>query len=427
MIDHQVRGPTGRLKAVTLVVLAVVVLAIGWGAYGRYQQNSDAAATLSASETFVPTVRTVRAEASGPFAKLDLPGATEAFDLAAVNARATGYIAERHVDIGSVVKAGELLAVIAAPDLDHQLSQARAQLGQAEAALNQANANVKTASANYDLARVTNDRFAQLARDGWATHQEADNSRLTMVARNADLTNSQAGVTVAEANVAAARANVDRLVQLTAYERVVAPFDGIITRRNVDVGDLVTADSTGSNGQFTMFTLAHSNQLRVRVDIPQSEATGVQEGLEAEVKVPEMPGRVFNGRVARNSVALAAGSRTLLAEVDVDNQDNLLRPGLYVTVSIDVPRTMRTVTIPAEALIFNAAGTQVAVVDNDRIQLRKVQIWRDRGATLDLSSGLSGGETVVVNPFANLADNQKVKVQDDGRQLAGAPQPPRTE
>jgi len=411
-----------RSRGLALSVVVVLVAAIAWGGWEHLQRNSEAAATQEQARDFVPTVRVVRARPSGPTQRLELPGATEAFDEAAVNARATGYIARREVDIGSVVKAGDLLAVIASPDLDQQLAQARAQLSQAEAALVQANANEGTARANYDLAVVTNERTATLNREGWETRQDADNARLAMAARRADLGNARAGVLVAQANVIAARAAVDRLVRLTDYEQVVAPFDGVVTQRNVDVGDLVSANTSSATGSGpnTMFVVSRGAVLRVRTDIPQSQADGIVDGLPAEVTVPELAGRVFTGTVSRTSVSLAAGSRTLRAEVDVDNSAHLLRPGLYAQVTIDVPRHQQTVTVPAEALIFNAGGTQVATVADGTIRLRKVEILRDHGTSLELASGLDGGEEVVVNPFAALSDGQKVKA-DDGQQTASAP------
>ena len=203
-----------------------------------------------------------------------------------------------------------------------------------------------------------------------------------------------------------------RLEQLTSYERVVAPFDGIVTSRNVDIGDPVSADQTGS-GQRRMFTIAHITVLRVRIDIPQSDAIGVEDAIEARVTVPEMPGRVFTGKVARSSAALAADSRTLRAEVDVDNPDLVLRPDMYVTVKLEVPRISPAITIPAAALIFNAEGTQVAAVKDNVVELRKVHISRDLGTILELDRGLEGGETVVLSPSADLANGQRVTIRSE--------------
>jgi RND family efflux transporter MFP subunit len=411
-----------RSRSVALTIVVVLIAGLAWGGWHHHRLSSEAATTQQQERDFVPNVRVARAKPSGQTQRIDLPGATEAFEEATVNARATGYISRRVVDIGSPVKTGDLLAVIASPDLDQQLAQARAQLTQSQAALIQANANERTARANYDLAVVTNERTATLNREGWETRQDADNARLAMAARRADLGNAQAGVQVAHANVAAAQAAVDRLVHLTDYEQVVAPFEGVVTQRNVDVGDLVSADtgSTLGSSPNTMFVISRGSKLRVRTDIPQSQADGIVNGLPAEITVPELAERVFKGTVARTSVALAAGSRTLRAEIDVDNSDHQLRPGLYARVSIDVPRRQQTVTIPAEALIFNAGGTQVATVADGTVSLRKVEILRDHGTYLELASGLNGDEHVILNPFAALTDGQKVKA-DDGEQTASAP------
>jgi HlyD family secretion protein len=400
-------------SALTSCAMALaIVAALGWGGYIHYRRSADAAATLAQTESFVPTVRVARARRAGSTVKIELPGATEPFDLAYIDARDTGYIAKRFVDIGSIVKKGDLLAVISSPELDRQLAEAKAQLAHADAALVQADAMVEQDKANVDLARVTNARFEKLAIDGWATWQESDNWRLGLAAKEADLRNAGAGVEVARANINAQQAAVRRLDQLTSYENVIAPFDGIVTTRNVDVGDLVSADEA-SGGQHRMFTIAHIAVLRVRIDIPQSDAVGVTDGIKARVTVPEMPGRVFTGKLARSSIALATDSRTLRAEVDVDNPDLILRPGMYVTVKLRVPRTTPAVTIPAAALIFNADGTQVAAVKDAVVELRKVHILRDLGTTLEINSGLKGDETVILNPYADLVNGQRVKIQTD--------------
>jgi HlyD family secretion protein len=407
----QIVGKHRSVLTSSVIALAIAA-ALGWGGYIHYKRSADAAATLSQTESFVPTVRVARAHRAGSTVKIELPGATEPFDVAIVNARDTGYIDKRLVDIGSIVKSGQLLAVIASPELDRQLAEAKAQLAQANAALVQANDTVEQDKAHVDLARVTNARFEKLAIDGWATWQESDNWRLGLAAKEANLKNALAGVNVSQANVNAEQAAVRRLEQLTSYENVVAPFDGIVTTRSIDVGDLVSADQA-NGGQQRMFTIARVKVLRVRIDIPQSDAVGVTDGIKAWVTVPEMPGRVFTGKVARSSVALATDSRTLRAEVDVDNPDLVLRPGMYVTVRLKVPRTTPAVTIPAAALIFNADGTQVATVKEGVVELSKVHILRDLGTTLELNSGLKGDETVIVNPYADLANGQRVNIESD--------------
>ena len=347
------------------------------------------------------------------YAAITLPGTVAAFDQSTIYARATGYIAERRVDIGSRVKQGDLLVRISAPDLDQQLAQANAQVVQMQAALLQANAQVDQAQSSVKLGAVTNGRTSVLANEGWSTRQDADNTRLGLAGSQASLQASQAAVKVAQANLAAQYATMKRLEQLKAYEDVTAPYDGVITSRAVDTGDLVSADSNGSSGNL-LFTLARDNVVRVQINVPQSGAIGIKDGLLAKVMVPELPGRTFTGAVARSAVALVQSSRTMQAEVDVPNTDGSLHPGLYVTVEIGIPRTAPGVTIPAEALMFNGQGLRVAVVgDGGVVHMRDVSIYRDFGTKIELRSGLNGGETVVLSPPVTLEDGGKVNLPKD--------------
>jgi HlyD family secretion protein len=286
-----------------------------------------------------------------------LPGQTEAFDAANLYPRATGYIAERRVDIGSRVHKDDLLVRIEAPDLDQQLAQAQAQLGQNQAAVLQAQAQVQSAQANTKLANVTKYRETTLATQGWETKQNADNATANFSVQTAGIANAEAGVAVALANLKAQQASIDRLQALTAFEQVKAPFDGVITARNVDTGDLLTQDSLGGN---PMFSIVRDDVLRIVVNVPQSSAIGIHDGVEAQVTVPEMPGRIFKGRVARSAVALQSSSRSMRTEVDVPNPEHVLRPGLFVDVTFSIPRQTPAVVVPDSALVFNAGGLQVA-------------------------------------------------------------------
>lgn len=391
------------------VIVAVVALALlAWGTYGHIQRERAAAETQRESIDFVPTVRVTQIKRLDGPVDLTLPGNTQAFEGARIFARATGYIAERRVDIGSHVHAGDLLALIAAPELDQQLAQAQAQLAQMRAALLQSQSAVEEARSNMTLADVTNVRTSQLASQGWETKQNADNTRLGLASRQAALNNAEAGVKVAAANLAAQYATVQRLQQLTGYEHVTAPFDGVITARNVDPGDLVSADA---NGGTPLFTLQREDVLRIQVYVPQSGVIGLKPGLKARVQLPELPGRTFEGQLARLSEALDAGSRTMLVEVDVPNPDGTLKPGLYVSVTFAVPRTAPAVVVPAEAVLFNADGLRVATVDDEgRVAMRDVTVYRDFGTTLELRSGLKGNERVALSPPADIKDGQKVKV-----------------
>lgn len=407
-LAHQDVPPPRKLPF-ALTVLALGGL-LGLGGWHHWGEVSAAEETQAEAVDFVPQVRTIAASRDDAPMRLTLPGQTEAFDKADVFARATGYVAERKVDIGSRVKKGDLLVRIAAPDLDEQLHQAQAQLGQMQAQVVEAKANVDQAKADVTLASVTDTRTSTLAGQGWASKQTADTSRAKVLTANATLNAAQARVKVAEANLAAQQATVDRLGALTGFENVTAPFDGIITDRKVDVGDLVHAD-TGSNTP--LFSIESEAVLRVAVQIPQYAAIDIHDGVAASVAVPQMPGKTFSGTVSRSSVALRSSARTLTTEVDVPNADGNLRPGLYVAVSFDVPRKQPSVVIPSEALVFDAKGTRVAVVEpGDTVKLEPVEIARDLGTTLELRNGLTGGETLVLSPPADLQDGSKVALAE---------------
>ena len=312
----------------------------------------------------MPVVRTAILQPLQTPREIDLTGSTQAFDSATLYARATGYINKRNVDIGSRVHAGEVLAVIAAPDLDQQLAQARAQLVQLQAALVQSQANM-------ELARVTDRRQSQLTTLGWTSQQGGDQARLSYAS-------SIAAVGVARANVQAQQAQVGQLEQLTGFERVVAPFDGVITSRQIDVGSLVTANA---NSGTPLFSIAHTNVLRVQIYVPQTDYFGLKDGQQAEVTVPELPGRTFHGRLARNASALQDATRTMLAEVDVDNQDGALAPGIYTVVHLQEPRLFPVISVPSQALVFDKDGLQAAVYQDGVARMRHLDVAADNVAS----------------------------------------------
>jgi RND family efflux transporter MFP subunit len=297
-------------------IIAVIAM-VALGTWTHVARSSAAQEALRTRQEAVPLVRTIQAHANDRPQIVDLPGTMQAFDAATLYARATGYIARRNVDIGSHVHQGDVLAVIAAPDLDQQLAQARAQVLQMQAALNQA-------IANRSLAHITNQRTQRLVKEGWDSRQQGDQDRTTA-------STQAAAVAVAQANLAAQVAQVNRLVELTGFEKVVAPFDGVITAREIDVGTLVAADA---NTGTSLFSIAKTDVLRVQVYVPQEYFFGLKDGQDATITVPQLPGRVFHGRVARNAAALATTTRTLLAEVDVDNRDGALSAGLYGIVHL---------------------------------------------------------------------------------------------
>ncbi|WP_375464148.1 efflux RND transporter periplasmic adaptor subunit [uncultured Methylobacterium sp.] len=401
---REIPPPPGKRPFLITGLVAAGLLA--WGGYGHWRQSAEAAETQRKIKEFVPRLRVAAVERSDRPIELTLPGDTQAFDQAAIFARATGYIAERRVDIGSRVKAGDVMLRIAAPDLDQQLAQAQAQVGQNQAQLLQARAQVDQARANVNLANLTNNRTSTLATQGWASRQNADNSQAGVLSQGATLAAAEAGVKVAEANIRAQEATVDRLKALTGFKDVIAPFDGVVTTRSVGVGDLVKADGGGT----ALLSMDRDDILRIGVNVPQNAAVGVKPGVAATITVPQLPNRIFSGLVERSSVALLSASRTLTAQVDVPNPDGTLRAGLYVYVTLKIPRIDPAMIIPAEALVFNQRGTQVAVVgDDNRTEWRPVRIRRDFGQTIEVDQGLNGREQVVLSPPADLRDGQRIE------------------
>ena len=418
-------APPKPVSRLVYIVPAVLVAGlVGWGAWTHWSESKRATEVQQAAQDYKPTLRTAEAKREDGPISLTLPATTAPFDSARLYARATGYVAERRVDIGSRVKKGDLLLRIGAPDLNAQLVQGAAQLGQTRAALIQAQANVQSSQSTVDLARVTNGRTSTLAAQGWETRQNADNTRANVQTGAAAVDASKAAVTVAEANVAAQLAGVQRLQALVGYLDVTAPFDGVVTSRSVDVGDLVSADSSGGTA---LFALQRTDILRIQVSVPQSGAVTMRDGLAAKVLVQELPGQEFTGTVSRNAVALDPASRSVAVEVDVPNDDGRLRAGLYVTVVIAIPRDRPGVVVPDEAILFNGQGLRVAVVDkNDTVHMQDVTIARDFGTTVELRDGLDGGERVALSPPIDLVDKEVVKVQaPPDNKSGGAPgQPP---
>jgi RND family efflux transporter MFP subunit len=379
-------------RRLCFAAVAVVAGLVGVGYSSKSSRDANAEAVLQARLDAVPSVRTMVTKEEDAADTIELTGSMAAFDSATLFARATGYISTRYVDIGSKVHEGDVLAVIAAPDLDQQLAQAKAQLAQFEAA-------VKQAQANADLGHVTSLRTARLVAQGWSSLQQGDQDRLTSESLTAALA-------VANANVAAQQAAVNRLEQLTQFERITAPFDGVVTSRLIDVGSLVTADA--ANGT-PLFSLARTDVLRVQVFVPQAFSFGLKDGDPATITVSEMPGRIFHAKVARNAEALAAGTRTLLMEVDVDNKDGALAPGLYSLIHLHARRLSPVITIPSQAVIFNQDGLQTAVVSDGKVELRKIDLELDNGATVEVRAGLKPGDHVILSPPANIANGMRVE------------------
>ncbi len=394
-LPHRVDPGKARGRRLGWWLGAGVVLLLGGGlGYGGWRdhlQRQEVAATAQQQRDFVPSVMVGAVRASGAIIDVTLPGTTFAYEAANIFARANGYIQKRNVDIGDHVKAGQVLAELSAPELDHQIAQAQATLAQTQATLRQNQASKK-------LAQVTNDRIGTLVKQGWATVQLGDTDRLSLEAQDA-------AVGVAEANIKAQESLIRVLTQQKSYLQVVAPFDGVVTQRAVDVGSLVQSGST------FMFTLMHSHVIRTQVFVPQDQAFGLAPGVEAVVRVPEMPDRTFPGEVTRIADALQQGTRTLLVEIDVPNPDGALSPGVYCSVELHIPRKVPSVLVPANAVIFNKDGLQVAVVDNGIVHIRKISVARDFGTQLEVRDGVKPGDQLVLNPTVELTDGRRVETR----------------
>jgi RND family efflux transporter MFP subunit len=384
----------GRLFALGGFMLLAGGLSLG--AWGNYLQQREVMETAKQERDFVPSLRVATVEASPGTVSVTLPGTTAAFATANIYARATGYIANRNVDIGDRVKAGDLLVQLAVPELDDQISQNQATLNQLKSALDQAEAGRK-------LAEVTWGRDEPLVKKGWVTLQQGDVDLQTLKAR-------EAAVAVAQHNVTAQESLVRQLHQNRDYASVVAPFDGAITQRNVDVGSLVQGNAT--SGTF-MFEIMQQDVIRVWAYVPQDAAFGVAPGIGAIVRVPELPDHDFPGTVTRIADALQSGTRTLLTEIDIPNPDGALTPGIYCTVELQIPRKTPSLSVPADAIIFNRNGMQVAVVSKGKTEIRKVRVKRDLGTRLEVDTGITAGDQVILNPPVNLVDGSKVQARPE--------------
>ena len=388
--------PTFRIGSNIFLAAALLLLLPGSlvaGALRHHETARSVAATAEQQRSFVPNVRAAVIRPSDGMMTVSLPATTTAFEAANIFARTSGYIEKRYVDIGDQVKAGTLLAEIIAPELDHQISEAQATLKQDQATLHQT-------EASRDLARVTNARDSGLVKQGWLTLQQGDNDRLTLAAQ-------ESAVGVAQSNIAAQEAQIKVLGQEKDYQRVVAPFDGVVTQRYIDNGSLVQSGST------MMFTMMHSNVIRIQLYVPQDEAFGVEPGVKAVVHVPEIPNRNFAGTVTRIARALQPGSRTLLTEIDVPNPDGALSPGIYCVVDLHIPRKTPSFVVPADAIIFNEKGLHVAVVKNGTVHLQKISIARDFGKQVEVREGVAADDLVVLNPQVDIANGSKVAPQSE--------------
>jgi RND family efflux transporter MFP subunit len=390
--DPTGRGGSGR-RLLGLGVFLLFTAALALGVWRHYEQHRQVIDTAEQQANFVPSVRVEAVAQRFGRLHVTLPGTTLAFEAANIYARASGYVLQRYVDIGDHVTAGQLLAEITAPEVE-------AQIAQYQNSLQQAQATVRQNEAQRASTDVTSKRISVLAKDSWATQELADTDRYNFQAQ-------QHATTAAEYNAAATEQQLKYYNQQKIYQQVVAPFDGVITQRNIDVGSLITADAAGGT---SMFSLTHSDVIRVWVYVPQDSAFGVKPGVEAVIRVPAMPNLTFHGKVARIADALQPGTRTLLTEVDVPNPDGALQPGVYCTVQLKIPRQSPALIVPASAIIFNQNGMQVAVVESGVAHLHKIAITADYGTEVEINAGVQNGDQVILQPPVNLADGGKVQI-----------------
>jgi RND family efflux transporter MFP subunit len=390
--------------------VALLLALIAIGVIPRIARHREALAAVSESAVTHPVVTLVHPQRGEPTSELLLPGNIEPLYSANLYARVDGYLERRSVDIGSKVKAGEVLAVISSPEIDQQLLQARAALAQSEASLQQSKAALEQAKANAELTRLTKERDLPLGEQHAISQQIVDSAVQAHSARLADVSAAEANIAAADANVTANHANVARLLQMQSFERIVAPFDGVITARNVERGDLVSTGSAGASKP--LFSIAQSGTLRIQVDVPQSEAVNIQDGQKAAVDVKEHLGRVYTGVVIRSAGALDNAARTMLTEVQVDNKDGSLLPGMYAQVKFTLSQQHMSLIIPTSSLVVDRSGMHVVIVTSGQtIHMAPVSIGKDMGTKIEVLNGLNGSEALVASPNDLLNEGQHVEVR----------------
>ena len=381
-MSSQSPAHSAKPRRVLLFLCAIAIAAIGLAVSGVMDRaKSRQEVAVWTNEQAVPTVRLVRPERGPGEQELVLPGNVSAFSTGSLFARASGYVTAWRKDIGAHVTQGETLATISAPDLDQQLEEAKAQLVQLQAAVEQAQANA-------DLGRVTEQRTSQLVAQGWTSKEQGDTDHLTAAARAAALA-------VAKANVTAQQAAVSRLEELTRFESITAPFDGVVTARNVDIGDLVNAGGTSGRA---LFQIADIHRMRIYVNVPQAFLGELAPGVKATLHLPGQK-ETFEAALVSTSNALAENSRTALIELDAENPDGKLWPGAFAEVHFHIPSDPNTLVVPLTALVFGAQGMRVAAVDaNDKVALKPVTLGRNLGNRVEIEAGLSLSDRLIDNP-----------------------------
>jgi RND family efflux transporter MFP subunit len=384
----------GSLLSIVVIGLVVAVIVAVVGIVSRKHASAELAKYTD--KTSAPPVTLTQPVLQKNAREVVLPGNIQAFTLAPIYARTTGYVKVWYHDIGAPVRKGELLAVIETPELDQELATAKADLA--------------TAKSNSGIAKVTADRYSDLIGRNAVSQQDTDNAVQASEARNTQ--------------VASAQANVQRLEELVSFERVVAPFDGVITARNIDIGQLIT--TTGStttagagtvSGNKEIFDISAVRTLRVFINVPQIYSPDAKKGTIAKLTLPQYPGRTFEGKLVRSSDSVDPTTRTLLAEVDVDNRSGELLPGSYTEVHLNVSSDAPALIVPVSALILEPDGLRVATVDeNHHVHMAHVTPGRDYGTTVEILAGLKPGQSIIGNPPDSLTDGEEVRVVNANNQ-----------
>lgn len=387
------RKPARRWWVAILAAAAVVLVVIG-GIIPRRRAEADLA--KETEEMAIPSVSIVHPQRSAPVNEVVLPANVQAYIDSPIYARTNGYLKTWFVDIGAHVKQGQLLAEIETPEVDQQLRQARADL--------------QTAEANLNLAKITADRYTGLLKTDSVSKQDADNAQGNYAAQ--------------KATVQSAEANVKRLEELQSFEKIYAPFDGVITFRNTDIGHLI--DSGSSGGMRTeLFHIAQPDKLRVYVNVPETYAPAAKVGLQADLVLSEFPGRRFPGTLVRTANAIDQSTRTLLVEIRVNNPTGTLFSGAYAEVHLKLPNAVSSFILPVNTLIFRSQGLQIAsVTDGRHAELKPITIGHDYGTEVEVIAGLTGDESIIVNPPDSIVSGQQVRLLNppSGQPLSLRPQ-----
>lgn len=403
-----------RRTTIVAVVALLAVILLGIGIMRGIQARTSAAASVeeNTAELAVTTVTVIHPQLGNATNELVLSGAIQAYTEAPIYARANGYVKRWTANLGERVKAGQVLAEIDAPEMDQQLNQARAAVEQAQAALAQSQANLQQAKANEGLAKLTADRWAQLAQQGIAAQQDNDQRQAQYQAQQANSLALERAVNASRASVSAAQANVATLEQMQSYRVVRAPFDGVVISRSVDIGALVA----GANGNTTqeMFRIANTDRLRLYVSTPEEYSRATTAGLRADMTLVEFPGRHFEARLARTSGAIDANTRTLLTEFDIDNRNGELKPGAFAEVHLKLATPGKAVLVPVGAILFRPEGPQVGVVEEgSKARLVPVALGKDYGNQIQIVTGLSETDSVIETPPDSLSTGMVVRVIGD--------------